>query len=460
VPLRIAICGTFDVDNYGDHLFPRIATHELTRRIPGASVEPWSPYGWLHPTPLDDGCPASPLGPWTAGRAGAFARAYDGVLVGGGEIVHLNDPLLAPVYGTPPAELEALGPSRCFVENLGPQLERDCPVVWHAVGVPVETDPAQARRLAGALRERAYVAVRDHDSERRLRDAGVTGDISVVPDSGLLLQRVLPEALLRDRLEILRRRRCYPPGPTLVVQGCDLLVPHADRIAAALCERLDRSAEPTDVVLLETGRCRADGRFADALAERLGPRRTWRLPADAGVSDIAAAVWGGVGFAGSSLHGSITALVCGRPFVIVDPAHEPKLAGFAALAGVDDRLVRDPATLPEVLAAGLAARVPDRDVRALVARVDDHFDKVAEIVTARTGHGRDDGPSRDELERSALVDLLDLLRRAGAGSAPADAERRAALAEARLAVLATRRPTRRAYSVRAKRLYRRLRHRP
>jgi polysaccharide pyruvyl transferase WcaK-like protein len=457
MPHRVAICGTFDVDNYGDHLFPRIATLELDRRIPGVSVESWSPYGWLHPTPLDDGQPASPLGPWTPGRAQAFADAYDCVMVGGGEIIHLNDPLLAPVYGTSPAELEALGPSRCFVESVGAARERRCPVIWHAVGVPVEPDPAQGRRLAGALRGRARVAVRDHDSERRLRAGGVTGEISVVPDSGLLLDRVLDEAQLRSRLDGLRRRRCYPTGPALVLQGCDLLEAHADRIAAAVHHHLDNLAgAPPDIVLLETGRCRADSRFADALAQRLTPRPTWRLPPDAGVADIAAAVWGGVGFAGSSLHGSITSLVFGRPFVVVDPEREPKLAGFAALAGVTDRLVRDLADLPAALAAGLRAPVPQPSVAALVARVDGHFDAVAEIVTARAGSTRRERPSRDELERAALVDVVDMLRKAGPGvPSGSGAEERAALAEARLAVLATRR--RRRPSVRAGRLYRRLR---
>src|ERR687890_530875 len=95
-PARIALWGTFDVDNYGDHLFPRVATHELGRR--GLAVAAFSPFGRLHPTPLDDGWAAEPLGPWSPERAGELAAAHHLVVIGGGELIHLNDPLLAPVY--------------------------------------------------------------------------------------------------------------------------------------------------------------------------------------------------------------------------------------------------------------------------------------------------------------------------------------------------------------------------
>ncbi|MDQ1498023.1 MAG: hypothetical protein QOI86_1363, partial [Actinomycetota bacterium] len=168
VAARVALWGTFDVDNYGDHLFPRVAAHELRRRLPEAVVDAYSPYGWLHPTGLDGGRAASPLGPWSPERAGQLAAAHHLVVVGGGELIHLHDPLLAAVYGTTADVLCRLAPSRFFVEGLGPELEAQCPVVWHAVGVPWTPAAEQAERLRGALAGRPYVAVRDRHSAHRL----------------------------------------------------------------------------------------------------------------------------------------------------------------------------------------------------------------------------------------------------------------------------------------------------
>ena len=48
---QIAIRGTFDVENYGDLLFPLIAQHELTQRHGPVRLRPYSywpkaPRGW------------------------------------------------------------------------------------------------------------------------------------------------------------------------------------------------------------------------------------------------------------------------------------------------------------------------------------------------------------------------------------------------------------------------------
>src|SRR5947207_2438896 len=173
-PPRVALFGTFDVDNYGDHLFPRVAAPELGRRLPGVGV-PWAPSG-------------------------------DG-----------------------------------------------------------------GRRLRAALAARPYVTVRDRHSAQRLAEAGVERPIEVVPDSALLLDRILPPRALRDRLDRLRREGFYPgtvlrpgdgsaggPAP-LVVQGCDLLQPHLGAVVGAMTRWQAGRPIPLEVVVIETGRCRGDG---------------------------------------------------------------------------------------------------------------------------------------------------------------------------------------------------------
>ena len=379
---RVAIWGTFDVDNFGDHLFPRVAAYELGRRLPGVVVEPFSPYGRGHPTRLDDGRAAAPLGPWSTERAGELAARHDLVLVGGGELVHLNDPLLAPVYDTTPDELARMAPSRWFVEGLGPELEVGCPVVWHGVGVPWAPDEAQAGRLRAALADRPYVTVRDRYSAERLAKAGVDRPVEVVPDSALLLDRVMPPEALRARVAALRAAGCYPPEgvPVLVVQGCDLLVPHVAAAAGAVAHW--RRAQPQgEVVIVETGRCRGDGLFAAALEQALRPLPVRRLPEAVTVEDLAAAIVTGDLFVGSSLHGAITALVYGRPFVLLKLFDEPKLDGFGAVTGLGRYVVGSADHIPGALDAAMAGGAADPALlAALQARIDAHFDRVAEIA--------------------------------------------------------------------------------
>ena len=382
----MAIWGTFDVDNYGDHLFPRIARRELEARLPGVVVDAFSPFGSRrHPTRFDD--PAHPVeafGEPTDRRLDELARRYDAVLVGGGELLHLNDPLLRHFYAVDPAEIERTRPSQWFLEGLGAEREARCPVVWHGLGVPFSYDEAQAARVRTALASRRWATVRDHDSAGRLRDAGLPPglDLDVVPDSGLLVDRLLglPERAVRQAR--LRRDGVLPPRgtPALVLQGCDLLVPHAGAIAGALRRRLaDGGAEP---VLLETGRCRRDDQFADALAAALGgPVR--RVPAGAALEDVIAVLAAADAVVGSSLHAAITAVAHRRPFVVLNLGAEAKLDGFGVQAGFEKHVIHRVADLAPTLDVVLTQPPDDGHVEALQAQVDRHFDRLAARLRRR-----------------------------------------------------------------------------
>ena len=408
---RVALWGTFDVDNYGDHLFPRVAVHELGRRLPGVVVDAYSPYGWLHPTGLDDGRAAAPLGPWTPERARQLAAAHHLVVVGGGELIHLHDPLLAAVYETSIDELRRMAPSRFFVEGLGPELEADCPVVWHGVGVPWAPGAEEAERLKGALAGRPYVTVRDRHSAQRLAEAGVDRPIEVVPDSALLIDRILPPGSLRARLDGIRAEGHYPgpARPALVVQGCDLLQPHLDAVVAAMERWRAARPVPPEVVVVETGRCRGDGPFADALERALAPQKVWRLPVGAAVEDLAAAIAGGEVFLGSSLHGAITALAYGRPWVLLNLIDDAKLDGFGDLTGLDHCVVHAAGEIPGALDRAENGPVPPGLLADLQARIDRHFDRLAALA-AEQAAARPEVAADPSLDAYAVADHLARLR--------------------------------------------------
>jgi polysaccharide pyruvyl transferase WcaK-like protein len=370
----VAHIGAFDLASYGDQLFPLVSAAELGRRIDDVAVLPYAPMGVVD-TGDEPNAAAWALGHWSSARAAALADRAHLVLCGGGEIVYGDGTLYTPFYGIDRRDAAALEIDKWFVEVLG-AAESGCPVVWHAPGVPAELDSATAQRVRRAAAQRALVAVRDEASRRRLEAAGVDVEVEVVPDSALLIDRVLaPEALEATR-ERLRYAKLLPAdGPVLVVQGNNTMTPLADELARAL----DENAPDLQIVTVSVSPCHGDDLFAAELRRR-STRRTWDVPTTASLEEVAATIAGADCYLGVSLHGAITAVAYGRPTVTYDPFGQAKLAGFVDLAGVPESRTDDP-----VEAARLAARYATGGAPAtrrddLQRTLDGWFDRIAELV--------------------------------------------------------------------------------
>jgi lipopolysaccharide transport system ATP-binding protein len=393
---RVGLWGTFDLENFGDHLFPLITTHELERRLGDVDIHLYSPFGWLHPTRLDSGEPAEPFGVWSEQRCEQLASELDAVLVGGGEIIHTRDNLLAPAYGVQPEDLTSAPPSRFFIEGLGPENELACPVVWHGVGVPFDPSPPEAARLRAALGKREYVTVRDELSLGRVAGVGADADVVVVPDQGFVLPRVFPAPVLDRRLRYLRTMGWYPGGEekVLVVQGNRDLVRFAPAVVRAV-ERFLAEHSHWCVVLAEIGVCHGDGEFADTVAELLvgrsgGSVPVRRLPAEAGLEDTAAAIAHANAFLGISLHGCIAAFAFDRPFVAMNLNGQSKLTGLGGMVERPAQVVDSSEAINGALGVALGARSSQATLSRLQARVDEHFDNVARIIATSAASRRDD----------------------------------------------------------------------
>lgn len=401
-PPRIGLWGTFDLENYGDMLFPRILEEELGRRLPGAQIRVFGPVGYTGLNRFEEREPAEPLGPWSPERVVELAEELDVVVVGPGEIIHTRDELLGPHYGLAPDEMRQRAPSRFFISGLGPELEAGCPVVWCAVGIPFDIRAGESRWFRDALAGRPVVSVRDEHSLRRLEAAGVDREIEVVPDPAFLIRRLFPPRLLEKRLAQLRTAGAYPEDAPIVVQGNAGSLPHVSALAAAL-ERLRDEQGYGEVVLLETGPLHGDGEFAGALAQTLPG--SVRLTTG-GLADVAAAISASAGFIGTSMHGNITALAYDRPHLVLAWGRETKLEGFAAATDNPDCLVERaddvPTAFEKVSALGSRAEV----VAGLERRADAHLDRIAAVAAEAARRRERPAPG------SPPADTLEVLRRA------------------------------------------------
>jgi hypothetical protein len=303
---RVALWGTFDLPDYGNLLLPRIFERELRRRLPLAQVVAYSPLGYDYPLPMDGGRPALPLGAPEPRRKQQLAAQYDLVVVVG-DVIHTRDGLYADRYGIGREDAERLRPSGFFVDGLGADLAQPCPIVWHAVEVPFDFEPAERGRIGQALESIHRVSVRDPVSRERLEQSGTGREIDVVPDPSILVSHLFDAEVLRKRRDYLRVLGCYPAEKApLVIQGYASLADRAAEIASAL-----RVVSDDELVAAELSETSGDRLFADAIAQRLPHAR--RLPAVASVEDITAAIAHARAFVAASPQGRSAALAFGVP---------------------------------------------------------------------------------------------------------------------------------------------------
>jgi hypothetical protein len=312
---HVMVHGTFDVANYGDLLFPHLLSFGLrpvAHRLTAVSPRGGSP-GWI------DAVEALPVV-----RARALAAALH--VVGGGNIIHDGD--------TPLAEYRDIsgGSARAYASlwrGAAAQAAREGALLaWNAPGVPQKLTEA-AEALSGC----DLLAVRDESSAAHL---GPEAAPVVVPDTALDLARMWPaHTLAPAAAEAFARHGLARPARWVALHAN---ARYLDGDAAAMAGHLVAVARGLDAVpvLLALGPCQGDDALARAMGAHLPPG-SLVLDRPAGLREMAGLIAHAEGYAGSSLHGLITALSYGRPGLVVAGGALAKFAGFLAHVGMPER---------------------------------------------------------------------------------------------------------------------------
>jgi hypothetical protein len=177
---EIGICGTFDVANYGDLLFPLIAESELTERLGAVTLHRFS---YNAKTP-----PEWPYEVTSVTALPGMIDRLDGLLIGGGFLIRF-DKTVAPEYVPPIPEIHH--PTGYWLTPALIALQHNVPVIWNAPGSDCQNIPAWADPLMEKVLELSrYVSVRDEPS-RAVLEPLTNAPVAVVPDTAFALPQLL-----------------------------------------------------------------------------------------------------------------------------------------------------------------------------------------------------------------------------------------------------------------------------
>lgn len=358
---RLGIVGTFDVENYGDLLFPLLAREAVDRRGESIGVEVFSP--------VARGADAWPYEVRSTLDLPERLPGMRALLVGGGQIIRFDAGYPVPVdprvhlpvdyWLTPAAEAALVG----------------IPVIWNAVGAWTGSPaaPWADALVAAALTASHFVGLRDEASREHLRPRAGGAALELLPDTAFSIGRFWP--LAEETVAFTRWRAAVGlAGRFAVVQADTGLAPWWESIESLLA-----GIGFDTVVLLPVCRCHGDD------AGRLPPGQRLRcLPSAWPEPRLLAEIIGRSSWViASSLHACITAVSYGVPVVRVPSfnAADRKfslLAGFTGIAGIDQ-----PEAVARLVTRGRAA---DPLVADSADRLDAHWDRVVAVVRDPTLH--------------------------------------------------------------------------
>jgi|GEM_PF-290914 len=347
------MAGTFDVENYGDLLFPLVATEALRRRDPRIGVAPFS----VNARAAADW----PFDVHALDDLAARLPSLSALLIGGGQLIRFDPtyPVPVPAYGDMPLAY--------WLHPAAMAARSGVPLIWNGVGAWTGSPraPWHYELVRQVFAASDFIGVRDSASLEFLKKIAPDAELSFLPDTAFGVSRLWP---IRETSETWSawRESLGLQGPYVVVQASSSMQRHRGRIVRAMEKSGVRQAVLLPICRCHgdgTGRCgRLDGQNV-ATADWLPPRLIAEIIAR---SEFVFA---------SSLHACITALSYGVPVARARSRLDRKmelLDGFEGIAPIEDE-----EGIARLLRAG--RRIEPR-IHDYCDRLDDHWDRVADAV--------------------------------------------------------------------------------
>lgn len=356
---QVAICGTFDVENYGDLLFPIIAEAELARRLGRVELHRFS-YHEKKP-------PEWPYAVTSLTELPHVAARLDGVLIGGGFLIRF-DKVVAHGYG--PTTPDIHHPTGYWLTPALIALQHAIPVIWNAPGMHCNGIPDWARPLLTmALEQSQYVRVRDALTRDTLGALTQRAEIEVLPDTAFGLPRLIDEQ--QPCAEFIRLRESAGlTGPYIVIHAI-----HVVESFVKLFEDQPEAFQDYQFLVVPIGPVLGDD--PSVIAARLPGAITLAVwPEPLLMAEIISQAQAVIGH---SYHLAITALAFGVPvFCSADltTGKYTALAGFDSLHALPEAGTID----PQWFVSRVGKTRPSPAALEAADRLVEHWDRVATII--------------------------------------------------------------------------------
>jgi hypothetical protein len=340
--------GSFDIENYGDLLYPVLFQKMFEQRRGTGEISKFSLRG--SKSLQDSGYASRPVRALFSSRK----EMPHTLMIGGGDLLRTDWIVVASHYRSI-TERDGEDMSTPFLRRLMRKLSKQPPgpdnefrqrymrypaagpfiikpggrskiksVAYCSCGVPFGFDEAEKEEIAGTFDNAGFIYVRDYPSRNALLKAGVTREIHVAPDLIVALSDFFDAKVEREKgRKILQKHGVNGSRRILIFQSNPQPPEKTMQVLSGL--KACQARFGCEVALLPIGFCHGDKEYLRQLAA--DSSGAFKYVEVNSIFDIMAVLAAGDVFLGTSLHGNITAFSFGIPHVF-GPIPVVKREGF------------------------------------------------------------------------------------------------------------------------------------
>jgi polysaccharide pyruvyl transferase WcaK-like protein len=367
------MCGVFDIANYGDHLFPAVLRSQLKQRGVEDDVVLFSPFA-AQETFVDD----SRIYSLEDMEKMHNEDPFSAIVVGGGEIIHWYR--FEQKMQSDTQEYEPYPMAQIWLIPWSMKEKYGIPLIWNAPGIPFNF-PDDGKNLKSLFSNIDYLSVRNEFSVNALVTTGIPAkEISLVPDTGFALQSIAtPEELAHARNSSL------PFSDPYVVFHCNRFIPpEFEKPIVDFLLKIQNTGRK--VVFLPLAYTHGDDEKLLEL-NKLSGNSFFMPPTMPSLVQIIAILSGCELYVGTSLHGSVTAAVFGKPTVAFDYQKTKKTRDLYQLMNRQSFYCTSPNNLDIVVQSALQQQNPI-DLSEILSRLTPHFDTISKIIMHKSSFAK------------------------------------------------------------------------
>ena len=379
VKYNIAICGTFNIENYGDVMFPEIFKRSMQKRNFDCELFLISPGKTVEETL----CPNTKV--YSVSELDMLHKKYglNAIVIGGGALIHYNK---IPVKLPNENDFSQYNIYDSWFTPIEFAIRNNIKVLFNLPQIPYDFPEQLYDVTEKAFQNIDYISLRDSVSSEKIKAifAENSPSITVCPDSVCCMCNVLPpEELLPLKQKLLQFDEEYAVIQFNMQKSND----DDENLLKIINELQSRDYK---IVLLPLGYTHNDDNVLKQYRQNCN-KELIVIDKKLNIFEMAAILSGASIYIGSSFHGAITAISYGNVAVSYNYIYpKTKNREVFEMYGISDFVGENAEEVYDIIKKYFCGDLNFKpNINDVVSKVEKHFDKLCELISTPKNNAAD-----------------------------------------------------------------------